>query len=63
MIKFDSKTDSRKAKRKKVGLASQHPALITDKTNETEKKEEARSQFEITNQQKKRKEKKNCCLR
>ncbi len=47
MIKFDDKTDSRRAKKKKkVGLASQHPALITDKTK---KKREASNQFETTN--------------
>ena len=36
-IKFDDKTDSRRAKRQKMGFANQHPALITDKTNETKK--------------------------
>jgi len=51
VIKFDDKTDSRRAKRRKVGLASQHPALITDKTNK--EKKEASSQFEIINKQKK----------
>jgi hypothetical protein len=35
-----------------VGLASQHPALITDKTNETK----ASSQFEITNKQNEKRE-------
>ncbi len=54
MIKFDDKTDSRRAKRRKMGLASQHPALITDKTNK--KKEEASSQFEITNKEKSKRE-------
>ncbi len=39
MIKFDDKTDSKRAKERKVGLASQDPALITDKTNETKKKQ------------------------
>jgi len=39
VIKFDDKTDSKRAKERKVGLASQDPALITDKTNETKKKQ------------------------
>jgi hypothetical protein len=47
VIKFVDKTDSRRAKkRRKVGLASRHPALITNET-----KKEASSQFERTNKQ------------
>ncbi len=44
------------AAEQKVGLASQHPALITDKTNETKKRRKASSQFEITNKQNEKRE-------
>jgi hypothetical protein len=52
VIKFHDKTDSKRAKERKVGLASHDPALITDKTNET--KEKASRQFETTNKQNKK---------
>jgi hypothetical protein len=55
VIKFHDKTDSKRAKERKVGLASHDPALITDKTNET--KEKASRQFETTNKQNKKREK------
>jgi hypothetical protein len=50
VIKFDDKTDSRRAKTKKNGI-SQPASRTNNRQNKEEKKKEASSQFEITNKQ------------
>jgi hypothetical protein len=52
MIKFDDKTDSRRAKRSKNGISQSASRTNNRQNKQKEKKEKASNEFEITNKEK-----------